>query len=93
MVIHTAFRHEHVYGGGLSVASAARIVPGILERGATHSQPGLRARTRLRLHGDPAARSVVVDHAIVVVPEHVLRRRWTLERDGIFFIAYVIVNI
>lgn len=68
-----------MYTRGLSVASAAGVVPGVLERGAADRQARLRARSRLRLHRDAAACRVVVDHALVVVPEHVLGRRWALK--------------
>lgn len=38
ITILTAFRHEHVYARGLGVASAARVVPRITERGVAHGQ-------------------------------------------------------
>lgn len=38
VAILTAFRHEHVYARGLGVASAARVVPRITERGVAHGQ-------------------------------------------------------
>ena len=35
-------------------------------------QPALRLGARVGLHRNAASRCVVVDHAVVVVPEHVL---------------------
>jgi len=37
--------------------------------------------TGLRADGDTASRCVVVDHALVVIPEHVLWRGRALEQD------------
>ena len=64
---------------GLGVGGAAGVVPGVRGRGRADGQRGLRARARRRRHRH-AARRVVVDHARVVVPEHVLWWYWGLGR-------------
>lgn len=73
----TAFRHVDEDVRGLGVGGAARVVAGVLRARRADGQRRLRLGPRLREHGD-AARRVVVDHARVVVPEHVLRRHRTL---------------
>lgn len=70
-----------MYRSRLGIASAAGVVPGVLERGPADCEPGLRTSSGLRLHCDPASGGVVVDHAVVVVPEHVLWGCWALERE------------
>jgi hypothetical protein len=47
-----------------------------------NGQAALRLQAWLRLDGDAAARRIVVDHAVVVVPEHVLRWSGTLKRKS-----------
>ena len=68
-----------MYRRWFSVAGTAGVVAGVLQRRTSDCQPGLRPGPRLGLHGDAAARRVVVDHPLVVVPEYVLGWRWTLE--------------
>lgn len=70
-----------MYGRGFRIARAAGVVPRVLERGPADGEPRLRARPRFCLHRDASPGSVVVDHAVIMVPEHVLRRCWTLESE------------
>ncbi|KAI8419676.1 LOW QUALITY PROTEIN: hypothetical protein MSG28_008367 [Choristoneura fumiferana] len=73
----TALGDVDVDGGGLRVGRATGVVPGVSRRGVADGERGLRARAGRRADGH-AARRVVIDHALVVVPEHVLRRHRAL---------------
>lgn len=74
----TALGHVDVDGGGLGVGRAAGVVAGVARRRVADGERGLRARAGRGGHAH-AARRVVVDHALVVVPEHVLRRHRALQ--------------
>lgn len=73
----TALRDVDVDVRGLGVGGAAGVVAGVARRGAADGQRRLRLGPRLGEHAH-ARRRVVVDHARVVVPEHVLRRHRAL---------------
>lgn len=64
---------------GLGVSGTTGVVAGVTRRGAADGQRRLRLGPRLREHAH-ARRRVVVDHARVVVPEHVLRRHRALRK-------------
>lgn len=68
-----------MYGSWLSIAGAAGVVPRVLQRSSADGKPGLCASPRFRLYRDTSSRRIVVDHAVIVVPEHVLWGRWALE--------------
>lgn len=67
-------------GVGRSTAVISRVGQGgaVDDKAAVGFGPGLGA------DGDAAARRVVVDHPLVVVPEHILRRRGTLQHTNTF---------
>lgn len=70
---------EDVGGGALRVGGAAGVVPRVLVPGVRDHQVGHGlGGARVRGDVDAAAASVVVDHVVVVVPEHVLGRRGAL---------------
>lgn len=50
--------------------------------GVANGETALRLEAGLRLDGDASPRRIVVDHAVVVVPEHVLRGGGTLQRKS-----------
>ena len=66
--------------GGLRVGGRTGVVAGVGRASVGNAES--RADPRLSLNRDANAASfpVVVDHALVVVPKDVLRRRATLER-------------
>lgn len=72
------FRHEHEDGGGLGVGSAAGVVAGVGIVSLSNGESALGFGAGFGLDGDPSSCRVVVDHAVVVVPEHVLWRLWAL---------------
>jgi hypothetical protein len=74
------FGDEYVYAGRFRVTGAARIVPGVRVLGPPNGQPRLAFGAGLRLHSYAPPGRVVVDHPIVVIPEHVLRRLRTLRK-------------
>lgn len=63
----------------LSITGAARIIARVGIFGTPDGQSGLTFGPRLRIHRYPTPGRVIVDHTLVVVPEHVLRRRRTLQ--------------
>lgn len=77
----TALRDVDVDVGRLGVSGAAGVVAGVAWRGAADGQRRLRLGPRLGEHAHARCR-VVVDHARVVVPEHVLRRHRALRKRG-----------
>lgn len=76
------FLDENVYGCGFRVRCAASVVSGVRVVGITNGEPALRLCPGKCLHADAIPGRVVVDHAVVVVPEHVLWRRGTLQCKG-----------
>lgn len=63
----------------LGVGGAARVIARVgLHRLANH-QSAL-SWSWIGLYGHAAACGVVVYHPVIVIPEHVLRRRWALEQ-------------
>lgn len=73
------FRHEHEDGGGLSVGSAAGVVAGVSVVRLSNGESALSFGAGFGLHGDSSSSCVVVDHAVIVVPEHVLWRLRALQ--------------
>lgn len=73
------FRHEHEDGGGLGVGSAAGVVAGVSVVRLSNGESALSFCTGFGLHGDSSSSCVVVDHTVVVVPEHVLWRLRALQ--------------
>lgn len=71
--------HEDEDGCGLGVGGAAGVVAGVGVVGLADGKAALGLRPRFRLHGDSTPRRVVVDHAVVMVPEHVLGRLGALK--------------
>jgi hypothetical protein len=49
-------------------------------RGVVDDEATMGLGARLRAHCDASPRSVVVDHVVIVVPEHVLRGGRTLKQ-------------
>lgn len=72
------FRDKHIDGVFFSVGCPTGVVARVTGSGFRHRQPTVGFDTRLCGDGDTTSDGVVVDHTFVVVPEHVLRRRWTL---------------
>lgn len=70
-----------MYGRRLRITRAAGVVPRVFERGSADGEPRLRARSGLCLDCYASPGSVVVDHAVVMVPENILRWSWTLESE------------
>lgn len=72
-------QYVHVAAGRLGVVWHTRVVPGVPRCGAGDAQ---RAELPQEVRGDvDLVVPVVVDHAVVVVPEHELRRLRALD-DG-----------
>jgi hypothetical protein len=78
---HT-FGDEDIDGRRLRVGSTARVVARVGIVCVSYGQTTLRLEAWLRLHCDATSRRIVVDHAIVMVPEHVLRWGGTLQRKS-----------
>lgn len=74
------FRDEHVNRVRFGVGRPAGVVSAVACCCTVNYQAAVSLRTGLRAHGDSAPGRVVVDHVVIVVPEHVLRRRRTLQR-------------
>lgn len=73
------FRYIDVYGISLCVGRSASVVARIAVCGVVDDEATVSLGARLGAHGDTSSRRVVVDHVLVVVPEHVLRRGRALE--------------
>jgi hypothetical protein len=76
------FGDENVDGRRLRVGGTASVVARVGVVGVANGQTTLRLGARLRLHRNAASWCIVVDHAVVVVPEHVLRWGGTLQRKS-----------
>jgi len=74
-----AFGYEDEDRCWLGVGGAARVITRVGLHRLADRQPALRW-SWIGLYGYAAARGVVVYHPVIVIPEHVLRRRWTLEQ-------------
>jgi hypothetical protein len=72
------FGDEDVDGRRLRVGRAASVVARVGVVGVADGETALRLGAGFRLHRNAASGCVVVDHAVVVVPEHVLRWGGTL---------------
>lgn len=77
MRIPTALRDEDLYVRRLGVGRAAAVVARVRGRSTADGQRALCLRPGRCNHAH-ASRRIVVDHARVVIPEHVLRRHWAL---------------
>ena len=75
-----AFCDENVDGGGLSVGGAARVIATVRLDGIVNGEPAL-GWSWFGLHGDAAARRIVIYHPTIMIPEDVLGRRWTLQNE------------
>lgn len=73
------FRHKNVDGCGLGVRGRARVVAGVRVVRVAYGETALGAGARNRLHRDAASRRIIVDHVLVMVPEHVLGRCGALQ--------------
>lgn len=73
-----------MYRSWFGVAGTAGVVSGVLESGAADGESGLCAGPGLCFDGDAPAGGVVIDHAVVVIPKHVLRGCGTLKGRGRF---------
>lgn len=80
MVAALTFRHEHVYARRLGVARGAGVVAGVVDLRLPDDEPALSPRPRHRLDRDVPPGVVVVDHPVVPLPVHVLRRLWALRK-------------
>lgn len=65
---------------GLRVARRASIVAAVGEFGFVYRQMTFSLLALFRPYLDASPRCVVIDHFGVVVPQHVLRRRWALQQ-------------
>lgn len=79
-----------MYARRIGVTGTARVIPRVFEGGTADSELRLRAGARFRIHSNTPAGCIVIDHAIVVVPEYVLRWSWTLEGRNI--IVFIILD-
>lgn len=72
------FRHKNINSIGFCVGRPASVIAGIAVCGVVDDEATVSLGTRLGADGDTSSRCVVVYHVLVVVPEHVLRRRRAL---------------
>ena len=62
----------------LGVWSAAGVVAGVFVMRVVDGQEGLSFDSPVRGDVNPAPAFVVIDHAVIMVPKHVLWRTWAL---------------
>lgn len=73
------FCDKDIDGCRFGIRGAARIIACVRFHRMVDRQPTL-SRTGIGLYGYAAAsRSIVIYHSIIVIPENVLRRCWTLQ--------------
>ena len=66
------FRYKNINCICFCVGRSASVIAGIAVCGVVDDEAAMSLRTRFGADSDTAPRCVVVDHAVVVVPEHVL---------------------
>lgn len=74
------FGHEYHNGGRFCVWRAARIIPRICINRISNCEMTLSFRPGIRFDRYPSPGSIVIDHSIVVIPEHILGRLGTLKK-------------
>lgn len=74
------FRHKHVDTRWFRITSGTCIIPAVSYLRLSYDQSTVRSRTWRCLNCDVPSRVIVVDHTVVPLPEHILRRCGTLLR-------------